>query len=158
MWKSMEIQNQERTYNDASQAYWEELYRAVRQDIGDYNARQHPDAQLSAGDLSGKGLDARGFPVEHNRREQSATQVTRSVDTQPHTVQIVCGVAIDGPHELELRLDKSVGRVEAYDSKEKKLTVPELVALIVNPLKSLGRVPSHEADQPMPEPPDYDSL
>ena len=154
MWKTTKEQDQEHAYEDKSKAYWENLYQAVLQEINGYNAGQPPEAQLSVVDC----LNAKEFMVQHNQRAQSPTQVSRIFEKQPHVIQIVCYVAQDGPHDLELRLDAD-GNAEAYNNKARKnQTVEEVVTSIVRPLKKLGCVRSHEADQSTSEPPDYGCL
>lgn len=143
MSKVAEVQNQEQAYNQASQFYWEKLYRAVRQALEDYNAGK--PALLSVGEL-GEGLNAREFTVEHSRTDLS-TQVIRNTESWPHTIDIICHVI--GTHRVELRL--TGGLIDTFrtfvpkegTSNVKQLDAParlmldEIVRLIVKPLKEL---------------------
>jgi hypothetical protein len=149
----MQILNQTDDYVPASKAYWGELYQAVKQDTENYNLGKLPYEHLSVGDPNGGSLNENIFEVRHNQKALAPTQVTRFCEKPQHKIQILCNLPPGAYHELGLRMN-SAGQVEAYDGNGSKLTVSEVLAIIVNPLKRLGFVPPREADALMPARPD----
>ena len=151
-------ESENHAYDQASQVYWDGLYEAVREDAEAYNASHNPLAHVVVGgSVVANGVrTARQFTIEHIQKWKSPTEVERHTEKRPHTLDIVCYVE-NSPHRLILKLGED-GDIEGLHSSLGKLTLPEVVALIVGPLKKLGAVPNHEADPPPSPPEDYESL
>lgn len=150
-------ESQDRAYDQAAQAYWDELYAAVQKNAGAYNIEQPALAHIVVEWAVGENerfvgeKNALHFTVWHIQKRNSATEINRDTEKRPHAVDVIChGVIADGPRRLILK-KTAAGNIEAHHDNGEQMTLADFVELIVNPLKRLGCVPNHEADEQQEE-------